>query len=246
MATVMQWQACTMASTCGEISRRNAVMTTRTTVRDPVRWFGKPLVFLLGLLPALWIGLVAFGIAGNGLGANPVEALLDFFGNWGLRFILIGLAVTPLRKWTGWTKLTWFRRMLGLFGAFYVGLHFRTYLVLDQGLLLSAIVEDVLKRPFITLGMIAVLLLLAMTLTSTLAARRKLGKRWQQLHYSAYVVGILAVWHYWWQVKKDITEPLVYAGILSILQGSRVWSYVQKQRLIARQHPSEQVKLAKN
>lgn len=205
--------------------------TTRNVQRrDPVRWLLKPIVFLLALTPAIWIALVTFGMIGNGLGANPVEALLDFFGNWSIRFVLIGLAVTPLRKLTGLVKLTWFRRMLGLFAAFYVTLHFLVYLILDQGLALSAIFEDVFKRPFITLGMLALTILIAMAATSTLSMRRKLGKRWQQLHYGAYVVGILAVWHYWWQVKKDITEPAIYAAILAVLLGLRVWWFLQKKR----------------
>ncbi|MEN7342499.1 MAG: protein-methionine-sulfoxide reductase heme-binding subunit MsrQ [Pseudomonadota bacterium] len=198
--------------------------------KDPVRRYGKPLVFLASLAPAIWISLVTFGIAGNGLGANPVETLLDFFGNWGLRFILIGLAITPLRLLTGNVKFIWFRRMLGLFGAFYVALHFLVYLILDQGLLLTAVLEDILVRPFITLGMIAVILLTAMTITSTAGMRRRLGKRWQQLHYGAYAVGILGVWHYWWQVKKDITEPAIYAVCLSVLFAIRWWSRRKRQR----------------
>ncbi|MFK8051471.1 MAG: sulfite oxidase heme-binding subunit YedZ [Woeseiaceae bacterium] len=205
--------------------------TSNVQRRDPVRWLGKPVVFLTALAPAIWVALVTAGLAGNGLGANPIEALLDFFGNWALRFILIGLAVTPLRKITGFAKLTWFRRMLGLFGAFYVLMHFLVYLVLDQGLLFSAVIEDIIKRPFITLGMVALVLLMAMSATSTLAARRRLGKRWQQLHYGAYAVGVLAVWHYWWQVKKDITEPVIYAAILAILLGSRAfWAWQRKRK----------------
>ncbi len=187
-----------------------------------VRFVGKPIVFLVCLLPAALIVTDAFGLTGQ-LGANPVEEILDRFGNWSLRLIMVALAVTPLRRITGWNWLLRFRRMLGLFAFFYVLMHFLTWLVLDQGLLLSAIAEDLLERPFITIGFAALLLLTAMAVTSTDGMRRRMGRSWQKLHYSVYAVGILAVWHYWWQVKKDIAEPLVYAVILSVLLGTRVW-----------------------
>ena len=136
---------------------------------------------------------------------------------------LITLSVTPLQKISGQTWLLRFRRMLGLFAFFYALMHFLTWLILDQGLLLSAIAEDIFERPFITIGMLAFLLLLAMASTSTARMRRRLGARWRKLHYSVYLVGALGVWHYWWQVKKDISEPLVYAAILAVLLGYRVW-----------------------
>ncbi len=187
-----------------------------------VRFVLKPIIFVLCLLPAAWVMAAAFGLVGD-LGANPVEAILDHFGNWGLRFVMIALAVTPLRRMTGLGWLMRFRRMLGLFAFFYVAMHFLTWLVLDQGLLMSAIVEDIVERPFITIGFIALLLLTAMALTSTAGMRRRMGRRWNQLHYSVYAVGILGVWHYWWQVKADIREPLLYAAILSVLLGHRIW-----------------------
>lgn len=187
-----------------------------------VRFVGKPLVFGLCLLPALLIAGDTFGITGN-LGANPVEEILDRFGNWGIRFVMLALAVTPLRQVTGWQWLQRFRRMLGLFAFFYVFMHFLTWFVLDQGMLMSAILEDILERPFITLGFVALVLLTAMAATSTAAIRRRLGRRWDRLHQSVYVVGVLAVWHYWWQVKADIREPLIYAIILMILLGYRIW-----------------------
>ena len=186
-----------------------------------IRLIWKPLVFFACLLP---FGLVvgdAFNITGS-FGANPVEEILDRFGNWALRFIMLTLAVTPLRRLTGWNWLTRFRRMLGLFTFFYALLHFLTWLILDQGLLLSAIVEDIAKRPFITIGVAALLLLIALAVTSTDGMRRRLGRRWQSLHNSVYVIGILGVWHYWWQVRDDFTEPLVYAVILSVLLGLRL------------------------
>jgi methionine sulfoxide reductase heme-binding subunit len=186
-----------------------------------VRFVWKPLVFLACLVPAALVVSDLFGITGD-LGANPVEAILDRFGNWSIRFVMIALAVTPLRKITGWNWLQRFRRMLGLFAFFYVLMHFLTWFVLDQGMLWTAIVEDIAKRPFITLGFTAFLLLTAMALTSPVAVRRRMGRRWQQLHNSVYVVGILAVWHYWWQVKADFREPLIYALILAGLLGYRL------------------------
>jgi sulfoxide reductase heme-binding subunit YedZ len=187
-----------------------------------IRLIWKPLVFAACLLP---FGLVVgdiLNITGT-LGANPVEEILDRFGNWGLRFIMITLAVTPLRRLTGWNWLTRFRRMLGLFTFFYVLLHFLTWLILDQGVLLAAIIEDIAKRPFITIGFAAFLLLIALAATSTNGMRRRLGRRWQTLHNSVYVIAILGVWHYWWQVKQDITEPAIYAAILAVLLGLRLW-----------------------
>jgi len=194
-----------------------------------IRFVLKPAVFLLCLAPAILVFTDAAGITG-GLGVNAVEDIQDRFGNWGLRFILITLAVTPLRQLTGWNWLARFRRMLGLTTFFYVLMHFLTWLVLDQGLLLSAIAEDIVKRPFITIGFGAFLLLIAMAVTSTNGMRRRLGRRWQQLHYGAYAVGILGVWHYWWQVKLDIREPAIYAAILAALLGYRWHRYRERLR----------------
>ena len=187
-------------------------------------------MFLLCLLPALHVVANAFEVFGQ-LGANPIEEMQDRFGIWALRFIMIALAVTPLRHITGWNGLLRFRRPLGLFAFFYVLLHFLTWLFLDQGLLLAAIVEDISKRPFITIGFAALLLLTAMAATSTAGMRRRLGKRWQKLHYSVYAVGVLGVWHYWWQVKKDITEPGIYAAILVVLLCFRIWWKLKKKHL---------------
>jgi sulfoxide reductase heme-binding subunit YedZ len=187
-----------------------------------VRLIWKPVVFLVCLVPALLVVTDTFELTGR-LGANPPEEIQDRFGIWALRFIMITLAITPLRRLTGWNWLARFRRMLGLFTFFYVLMHFLTWLILDQGVLLSAILEDIVERPFITIGFAAFLLLIALAATSTNAMRRRMGRRWQTLHNAAYLIGILGVWHYWWQVKKDITEPLTYAVILAVLLGSRVW-----------------------
>lgn len=197
-----------------------------------IRFVWKPIVFVVCLVPAMLLVANLFGIAGD-LGANPVEAILDHFGNWGLRFVMIVLAVTPLRRITGFNGLQRFRRMLGLFAFFYVLLHFLTWFVLDQGMLLSAILADIVKRPYITLGFTALLLLTAMAATSFTAMRRRMGRRWDKLHMSVYAVGILGVWHFWWQVKADIREPLIYAVILSALLGYRIWWSRRRRRIAA-------------
>ena len=141
-----------------------------------IRLVWKPLVFLACFVPFALVVGDALGLTGS-LGANPVEEILDRFGNWALRLVLITLAVTPLRQLTGWNWLSRFRRMLGLYAFFYALTHFLTWLVLDQGLLLSAVIEDIVKRPFITIGMVALLFLIALAVTSTNAMRRRLGRR---------------------------------------------------------------------
>ena len=209
------------------------------TIRQ-IRLVWKPVIFALCLVPAGLVITDLYEISGT-LGANPVEAMLDRFGNWAIRFIMITLAVTPLRKLTGWNWLTRFRRMLGLFTFFYVLTHFSIWLMLDRGLYFSGfaavlpeVVEDLTERTFITLGFTALVLLTAMALTSTAGMRRRMGRRWQKLHYSAYVVGVLGVWHYWWQVKKGPDDAIYYAAILTVLLGLRVYWYLQKRN--KRQH----------
>ena len=221
MVTASRSQTCTRASTCAAITR-----FVLNTLRR-VRLIGKPFVFIVCLLPALFVVTDAFELTGR-LGANPIEEILDRFGNWALRFIMITLAVTPLRRISGWNWLQRFRRMFGLFTFFYALLHFLTWLILDQGLLFSAVLEDLTERPFITIGFAALLLLLALAVTSTNGMRRRLGRRWQSLHNAAYVIAILGVWHYWWQVKLDTSEPLIYAVVLAVLLGSRLWWRRQK------------------
>jgi sulfoxide reductase heme-binding subunit YedZ len=205
------------------------------TIRQ-IRFIWKPTIFLLCLVPAGLVITDLFEITGT-LGANPVEAMLDRFGTWAIRFIMIALAVTPLRKLTGWNWLTRFRRMFGLFTFFYVLTHFLVWLMLDRGLyfsglaeVLPAVVEDLTKRTFITLGFTALILLTAMAVTSTAAMRRRMGRRWQKLHYSAYAVGMLGVWHYWWQVKKGPDDAIYYAAIFAVLIGLRVYWYLQKRK----------------
>jgi sulfoxide reductase heme-binding subunit YedZ len=187
-----------------------------------VKLIWKPVVFLLCLVPAALVVTDALEITGR-LGANPIEEIQDRFGIWAIRFIMVTLAVTPLRRLTGWNWLVRFRRMFGLFTFFYVLMHFLTWFILDQSLLLSAIIEDVTERPFITIGFAGLLLLIALAVTSTDGMRRRMGRRWQKLHYSAYAVAVLGVWHYWWQVKKDASDAQIYAAILAVLLGARIW-----------------------
>jgi sulfoxide reductase heme-binding subunit YedZ len=195
----------------------------------------KPFVFIACLLPLGKLVAETLGWAGLGLGANPIEELIHRCGIWGLHFLLITLAITPLRRLTGWHALIRFRRMLGLFAFFYLTLHFLVYSGLDQRFALAAIVEDIAERPYITLGMTGLLLLLPLALTSTRAMMRRLGRRWTQLHRLVYLAAVLGVGHFYWQVKQDTLQPLIYAAILSALLGFRVVAARRKRNRLERQ-----------
>ena len=192
-------------------------MTTRPTRFPP---YGKPLVFCVSLLPLVWLCWLAWQ---DRLGANPVETLSHRTGDWSLRFLLLTLAVTPLRRLSGWNWLLKFRRMLGLFAFFYVCLHLGVYLIFDQFFDPSAILEDIAKRPYITVGFAGFLLLIPLAATSTNGMIKRLGRNWQRLHRLVYLIGMPGVVHYWWLVKADISEPLLYAGLLTMLLGYRAW-----------------------
>lgn len=180
----------------------------------------KALVFALALIP---LGYYGRGLWQDSLGANPIEAVTRGLGTWTLNFLLITLAVTPLRKLTGLHVVLRLRRMLGLFCFFYACLHLTSYLWFDQFFDWSEIVKDILKRPFITVGMAAFVLLLPLAATSNNFAIRHLGgRRWQLLHRSVYVIAILAVLHYSWLVKADQSQPLLYGGILAVLLAFRI------------------------
>lgn len=186
-----------------------------------IRWLIKPAIFLLALLP---LAFLLFKAARSDLGANPIETINRFTGLWTLRFLLITLAVTPLRRIFAWNSLLRFRRMLGLFAFFYACLHFLSYAWLDQFFVLSEIFKDVVKRPYITVGFACFLLLIPLALTSTNGMVRRLGaKRWQQLHRLVYLIGIGGIVHFLWLVKSDLSEPLMYGAILSLLLGFRLW-----------------------
>jgi sulfoxide reductase heme-binding subunit YedZ len=187
---------------------------------------GKVIVFLACLLPA--VALVARGLA-DGLGANPIEEITHATGDWSLRLVLVTLAVTPIRRLSGWNGIIKYRRMLGLFAFTYVCLHFLTYLVLDQFFAWPEIVADIFKRPYITVGFTAFLLLVPLAVTSTSGWIRRLGgRRWQRLHRLIYVAAALAIIHYIWLVKADLRSPLTYGAILTVLLAIRVGYWLRR------------------
>lgn len=189
----------------------------------------KPIVFAACAAPAALMTLGILAAVGKipsspmDLGADPVDRLLHACGITALNMLLITLLVTPARMLTGWSHLLRLRRMLGLFAAFYALAHFVVYAWLDQGLDLAAVGADIIKRPYITIGMLALLLLVPLAITSTNRMMRRLGRRWQKLHMLVYLVALLGVWHYWWQVKKDIREPLLYFAIFGVLMAFRAY-----------------------
>jgi methionine sulfoxide reductase heme-binding subunit len=188
----------------------------------------KPALFIVALVPLAWL---FYRTVNNDLGANPIETINRFTGDWVLRFLMITLTITPLRLLTGWNALLRYRRMLGLFAFFYACLHFLSFAWLDQNFVLADIVKDVIKRPYITVGFASFLMLIPLAVTSTNAMVRRLGaKRWQQLHRLVYAIGIGGVVHFLWLVKSDIREPLIYAVILTLLLGFRIWNRTHSSR----------------
>ncbi|MCH6583460.1 MAG: protein-methionine-sulfoxide reductase heme-binding subunit MsrQ [Gammaproteobacteria bacterium] len=190
-----------------------------------IRWVAKPVLFVLCLVPLAW--LVWDGVTNN-LGANPVETVRRYTGDWTLRFLFIALTVTPLRRLTGWHVVIRLRRMLGLFAFFYACLHFVSYIWLDQFFMWDAIIEDILDRPYITVGVASFLLLIPLAVTSTNGMVRRLGgRRWQRLHQLVYVIAVLGVIHFLWLVKSDISEPVIYGAILALLLGFRLFWHLR-------------------
>jgi sulfoxide reductase heme-binding subunit YedZ len=159
------------------------------------------------LSPALFLLL---GALNDGLGADPIEYILHTFGDWALRFLLLTLAMTPLRQVSGNTVCLRFRRMIGLFAFFYASMHFLVWFVLDQSMIVELIIEDIVKRPYITVGFTAWLLLIPLAVTSTKSMIRRLGKRWKKLHQLIYLIVLLAILHFVWLVKADLLEPVIY------------------------------------
>ncbi|MDK2122512.1 sulfoxide reductase heme-binding subunit YedZ [Chitinimonas sp. DQS-5] len=197
----------------------------------------KPLVFILCLLPLAR----TLSILLRGQPVNPIEFLTRSTGTWTLVLLLITLSLTPLRRLTGTVWPLRLRRMMGLFAFFYASLHFTTYLWLDQFFDLAAILRDIRKRPFITVGFMAFVLLLPLAATSTDRMLRRLKRNWQRLHYAVYPIAILAIVHYWWLVKRDLTQPMVYGSILAVLLGIRLWWKWQTwRRSVARAQPAIQ------
>lgn len=207
------------------------------TSSQAIRFIAKPVVFLAALAPAAWL---AWAAVNGQLSANPLSDLTNETGLWGLRFLCITLLLTPLRRLMGWNWTTRFRRMVGLYAFFYGALHFLVYTIADRfaGLdfpdgiaswttarnLAASVGEDIYKRPFITIGFTALMLMLPLAITSTAGWIRRLGgKRWAALHRLVYVSAIAAVVHYYWLVKADVRSPLLYAAILAALLGVRVY-----------------------
>lgn len=202
----------------------NALLAHRAT---------KPLLFVLALLP---LARLLYGALTDGLGPNPAEALSRGTGDWVLRLLCLTLAVTPLRQWTGWSALARLRRMLGLYAFFYGVLHFLCYAWLDMGFVPADIVRDIAKRPFVLVGALALLLMLPLAATSFNRAIKALGAlRWRRLHRLVYVIVLLGVLHFYWMrsAKHDYAEVEVYAAVIAVLLGWRVWHALRTRRATA-------------
>ncbi len=198
--------------------RADAAARASAVRKRRVLWL-KVAIWVGGLAPAAWL---LYRFFTGDLGANPIEEITHRTGDWSLRILLAALAVTPIRRVTGWNDIVKVRRLVGLFAFFWVCLHFLTYIVLDQFFGWSYIVEDVLERPYITAGFTAFVLMIPLAVTSTKGWIRRLGKRWTRLHKLIYVSGVLGVVHYLWITRADDTAPLIYGAILGILLLARV------------------------
>jgi len=185
----------------------------------------KPLIWILCLAPLAWL---VYRAVFGGLSPNPIDDITDETGQWSLRLLLVSLAVTPLRRLTGWNGVIQWRRLLGLFAFFYVCLHLSTYVVLDQFFDPNAILADIAKRRYITVGFTGFLLLLPLAITSTQGWIRRLGRRWQRLHRVVYVAALCGVVHLLWIVKgDDLREPAAYGGVLAVLMAIRTYFWVR-------------------
>lgn len=193
-----------------------ALLETRRAQRRALRAGA----LVIGVAPLVWLVIAALT---DGLGANPIEKITHTTGDWALRFLVLCLTVTPLRRLTGWRMLTLERRTLGLFAFLYAALHLTTYVALDLGFDWANLGEDILERPYITVGFATFCVLLSLASTSTRAAARRLGRRWKQLHRLVYLAGIGAVVHFLWLVKSDTREPLIYGAIVATLLSVRLW-----------------------
>ena len=193
----------------------------------------KALVHAAALAPLAvlaWQFVDVWRTGSHALGADPVAEVEHRLGIWALRLLIVALAVTPLRQLTGQPVLLRFRRMLGLYAFAYATLHLSAYLLLDLRGYWAIVLEDIAKRPYITVGFAAWLLLVPLALTSTQGWIRRLGRHWARLHKLVYAVGVLAVLHFWWLVKADIREPLLYASLLAVLLGWRAWKALERRR----------------
>lgn len=215
------------------------------TSNQTVRWVVKPLVFLAALVP---FALLVRRLMTGDLGADPLQTITDETGVWTLRFLALTLAVTPMRRLAKWNEAIRFRRMLGLFAFFYGSIHLLIFIVADRlasmgfpSILQWQTIRDlalsmwseIYKRPYITVGMLAWVFMLALALTSTTGMIRRMGgKRWQALHRLIYASAVLGVLHYWWLVKADVRNPAAYAGVMGILLGFRVVTWARKRTAV--------------
>ena len=233
------------APTAGTGKGTEAGRSSQRTARRPapgrpardtliVRRVLKPLIWAAALAPALILGIRAIR---DDLTANPIELLTNWTGYTTLVLLMATLAVTPLRRLTGWNPLIRVRRLVGLFAFFYATLHFLVYIVLDQFFWWEGIIDDVLDRPYITVGFTAFLLLIPLAFTSTRGWIRRLGKRWQKLHRLVYLIGGLGVLHYFWKVKADTRQPLIFAALLAALLAARLLPAIRK-RIRNRRSPA--------
>ena len=193
----------------------------------------KVVVHALALTPLAilaWQFWDVYSTNSDALGADPVAEIEHRLGLWALRMLMLALAITPLRQLTGQSVLVRFRRMIGLYAFAYASLHLSAYLVLDLRGYWAQIFEEIAKRPYITVGFAAWLLLVPLAITSTQGWIRRLGRNWVRLHKLVYAVGVLAVLHFWWLVKSDIREPALYAAIVAVLLGWRAWKWLAKRR----------------
>ena len=209
------------------IRDRTYTNSSKMTNNFLIRKVAKPLIFIASLLPLAWIiWMVVIGDVGVGLNANPVEMVNRYLGDWAIRFILITLSITPIAIVTGWSTLVRYRRMIGLFAFAYALLHVANYVIADQSLNWPDIWADIIKRKYITVGMVTFFILFALAITSPKAAIKRLGaRRWRLIHRSVYLAGIGAVIHYWMMVKADLTQPIIHAVILVILLGYRTLKF---------------------
>jgi methionine sulfoxide reductase heme-binding subunit len=202
-----------------------------TSTQSPARTWHNPssaaverikwLLILCGMVP---LARLVAGFPLGWLGANPIEFITRSTGTWTLVGLAVTLSITPLRKFLNWPWLLRLRRTAGLLAFFYASLHFTTYIWFDRFFDVEDVVKDIIKRPFITVGFAAFVLLIPLAATSKNSIIKKLGaKLWQRVHYLIYLIAILAVIHYWWLVKKDLTQPIIYACVFAVLLGLRVW-----------------------
>lgn len=189
----------------------------------------KAAVWVACLAPLVLLYLKIYHQIG-GYSANPSSEILHTVGKTGLNLLLITLAVTPIRQLTKFNLLIRFRRLLGLFSFFYLSLHLAAFVWLDLRFRWDIIFEEIAQRPYLTIGMIAILLLIPLAVTSTRGWQRRLGRKWTTLHRLVYPIAILGIWHFWWHGKQVSNEPMIYAGILSVLLGYRVWRSWQRRQ----------------